>query len=61
MCIFLITCSYFLVARDGNNYSTITQILGIYRYLKRPNIYNYKYTEWWEKYANETKKEKRNK
>lgn len=47
-------CSYFLCMKNpSNNYSTVSQIIGIYNYLKKQNRYKYKYTEWWEKYLDE--------
>ena len=50
----MIIFSYFLVVKNpSNNYSTVSQIIGIYNYLKKQNRYKYKYTEWWEKYLDE--------
>lgn len=51
--------SYFLVVKNpNNNYSTMTQLVGMYKYYNKQNLYKYKYTEWWEKYLDETEKEK---
>lgn len=51
--------SYFLsVKNPANNYSTVKQIIGIFNYLKKQNIYKYKYKEWLEEYYEENKKEK---
>ena len=42
----IIMCSYFLCVKNlSNNYSTISQIVGIYDYFKKQNKYKYKYTE----------------
>ncbi len=50
----MIICSYFLVVKNPNsNYSTFSQLIGIYVYYKKQNKYKYKYTEWWEKYSDE--------
>ncbi len=50
----MIIFSYFLVVKNpSNNYSTVSQIIGIYNYLKKQNRYKYKYIEWWEKYLDE--------
>ncbi|WP_250277589.1 hypothetical protein [[Clostridium] colinum] len=51
--------SYFLVVKNpNNNHSTMTQLVGIYKYYKKQNLYKYKYTEWWEKYLDEEEKQK---
>ncbi len=51
--------SYFLVVKNpNNNYSTMTQLVGMYKYYNKQNLYKYKYTEWWEKYLDEEKQQK---
>lgn len=51
--------SYFLVVKNpSNNYSTMTQLVGMYKYYNKQNLYKYKYTEWWEKYLDEEEKPK---
>lgn len=56
----IIIFSYFLCARNPiDNCSTISYIIGIYDYFIKQNNYNYKYTEWWEKYLDDEEKEKR--
>lgn len=55
----MVIFSYFLVVKNpNNNYSTMTQLVGIYKYYKKQNLYQYKYTEWWEKYLDEEEKQK---
>lgn len=47
--------SYFLVAKNPYNYSTIKYIVGMYVYYTKQNNFKYKYKEWWERFIDEEK------